>query len=143
MLPTLRNSLLFPSLSDEFLGKNLLSDFFGKSIGFDIPAVNIAESGDAFEIEVAAPGLIKEDFKIDVHNNVLTISSEKEDKKEEEGKNYRRREFSYTAFERSFTLPDSVDADKITASHKDGILKINIPKKEEAKEKPSRQIKIS
>ena len=82
MLPTLRNSLLFPSLSDEFLGKNLLSDFFGKSIGFDIPAVNIAESGDAFEIEVAAPGLIKEDFKIDVHNNVLTISSEKEDKKE-------------------------------------------------------------
>ena len=142
MLPTLRNSLLFPSLSDEFLGKNLLSDFFGKSIGFDIPAVNIAESGDAFEIEVAAPGLIKEDFKIDVHNNVLTISSEKEDKKEEEGKNYRRREFSYTAFERSFTLPDSVDADKITASHKDGILKINIPKKEEAKEKPSRQIKI-
>jgi len=81
MLPTLRNSLLFPSLSDEFLGKNLLSDFFGKSIGFDIPAVNIAESGDAFEIEVAAPGLIKEDFKIDVHNNVLTISSEKEDKK--------------------------------------------------------------
>ena len=143
MLPTLRNSLLFPSLSDEFLGKNLLSDFFGKSIGFDMPAVNIAESGDAFEIEVAAPGLIKEDFKIDVHNNVLTISSEKEDKKEEEGKNYRRREFSYTAFERSFTLPDSVDADKITASHKDGILKINIPKKEEAKEKPSRQIKIS
>jgi len=143
MLPTLRNSLLFPSLSDEFLGKNLLSDFFGKSIGFDIPAVNIAESGDAFEIEVAAPGLIKEDFKIDVHNNVLTISYEKEDKKEEEGKNYRRREFSYTAFERSFTLPDSVDADKITASHKDGILKINIPKKEEAKEKPSRQIKIS
>ena len=83
MLPTLRNSLLFPSLSDEFFGKNLLSDFFGKSIGFDIPAVNIAESGEAFEIEVAAPGLSKEDFKIDVHNNVLTISSEKEEKKEE------------------------------------------------------------
>ncbi len=143
MLPTLRNSLLFPSLSDEFFGKNLLSDFFGKSIGFDIPAVNIAESGEAFEIEVAAPGLSKEDFKIDVHNNVLTISSEKEEKKEDEGKNYRRREFSYTAFERSFTLPDIVDFDKISASHKDGILNIHIPKREEAKEKPSRQIKIS
>ncbi|MEJ5303042.1 MAG: Hsp20/alpha crystallin family protein [Bacteroidales bacterium] len=143
MLPMLRNSLLFPALSDEFFGKNFLSEFFGKTVGYDLPAVNIVETGTSFEIEVAAPGFTKDDFKVDVHNNVLTISSQKEEKKEEEGKNYRRREFAYASFERSFTLPDIVDADKITASHKDGILKVIIPKKEEAQEKPARQIKIS
>ncbi len=143
MLPMLRNSLLFPALTDEFFGKDFLSGFFDKTVGYNVPAVNIKEDGHSFGIEVAAPGLTKEDFRVDVHNHVLTISSEKEEKNEEDGKSYRRREFSYCAFKRSFTLPESVDAANITATHKDGILHVNIPKKEEAKEKPARQISIS
>lgn len=139
----LRNSLMFPSLSDEFFGKDFLSSFFDRIPGYSIPAVNISEDGSSFGIEVAAPGLSREDFKIDVHNQVLTISSEKEEKKESEEINYRRKEFSYCSFSRSFSLPDSVEADKITASHRDGILKVMIPKKEEARVKPPRQIEIS
>lgn len=142
MLPMLRNSLLFPALTDEFFGKEFLSGFFDKTIGYNVPAVNISEDGNAYGIELAAPGLSKEDFKVDVFNNVLTISSEKEENNEDEGKNYRRREFSYFGFKRSFTLPESVDASNITATHKDGILRVSIPKKEEAKEKPARQILI-
>lgn len=86
MLPMLRNSLLFPALSDEFFGKNFLSEFFGKTVGYDLPAVNIVETGTSFEIEVAAPGFTKDDFKVDVHNNVLTISSQKEEKRKRKAK---------------------------------------------------------
>ncbi len=143
MLPSIRRD--FPNLVDEFFGKDFLSNFFDQqTTGITTPAVNIKETGDSFEIEVAAPGLDKKDFNIDIHNNVLTISSEKEDKTEEneEGK-YMRREFSYYKFKRSFTLPDTVKEDKIKAKHKDGVLNITIPKKEEAKEKPPRKIDIS
>ncbi|MDD3568296.1 MAG: Hsp20/alpha crystallin family protein, partial [Bacteroidales bacterium] len=87
--------------------------------------------------------LEKKDFNVDVHNNVLTISSQKEFKDEQRDEKVMRREFSYTAFKRSFSLPDGADSDKIKASYKDGILTVSIPKKEEAKEKPARQISIS
>jgi len=107
-----------------------------------LPAVNIADNDESFTIEFAAPGLKKEDFKVNLDNNVLTVSSEREESKEEKEKNYTRREFNYTAFQRSFTLPDSADGDKISAEYKDGILKIEIPKKEEAKVKPVREISI-
>lgn len=144
MLPALRKQSNFPSLVDEFFGKDVFPGFF---FDFDkrmnVPAVNIIEGKDDFRIEVAAPGLDKKDFKIDIENNVLTISSEKQEKMEENEERFMRREFSYTSFTRSFSLPDSVDAEKIAAKHADGILKVTIPKKEEARVKPAREIKIS
>ncbi|MBW6499143.1 MAG: Hsp20/alpha crystallin family protein [Bacteroidales bacterium] len=145
MLPMLRRSRVnVPSLIDEFFGRDLMQNFFEDQTGISMPAVNVVETNDNFRIEVAAPGLDKKDFKIDLENNVLTISSEKEEQNEskEEGK-YMRREFSYSSFKRSFSLPSSVDAEHIKANHKDGILNITIPKREEAKQKPPKQIAIS
>lgn len=132
----------FPKVFDEFFDNDVLPDFFDKESKTNIPAVNVMEEADKFKIDVAAPGLEKKDFNIDLDNNVLTISSEKEAKKEDESEKFVRREFSYSAFKRSFTLPDSVDSDKITAAHKDGVLTISIPKKEEAVEKPPKKIDI-
>jgi HSP20 family protein len=109
-----------------------------------IPSVNIKETDNEFMVEMAAPGMEKEDFKIDLNNNLLTISSEKQaENKVEEGKNITRREFSYQSFSRSFTLPAIVETDKITAKYANGILAVNIPKREEAKPKPLKQIKVS
>lgn len=145
MLPILRRSRVsVPSLIDEFFGRDLMQNFFEDQTGISMPAVNVVEDNDNFRIEVAAPGLEKKDFRVDLENNVLTISSEKEENNEskEEGR-YMRREFSYSSFRRSFSLPASVDAEKIRASHKDGILTLTIPKKEEAKQKPPKQISIS
>ena len=143
MLPMLRRKSTFPSLADEFFGKDLFPGFFDYETMMSTPAVNVIEGKDDYRIEVAAPGLQKDDFKIDLDNNVLTISSEKELKNEEEDDKFMRREFSYRSFSRSFVLPDSADGEKVTAKHKDGVLNIVIPKKDEAKEKPARQIKIS
>ena len=144
MLPALRKNSTLPGLIDEFFGRDVFPGFF-----FDVerrlstPAVNIIEGKDDFRIEVAAPGLEKEDFKIDLDNNVLTISSEKEEKHEEGDDRFMRREFNYTSFSRSFTLPLTVEADKITAKHADGVLMIVVPKRDEVKQKPARTIKIS
>ncbi len=143
MIPMLRNSRFLPGFTDDFFGKDFLSDFFDSSANKTIPEVNVLENKDSFTIEVAAPGLEKKDFKIDLNNNILTISSAKEAKKEDKKEKYIRREFSYSSFQRSFSLPDSVNRDKIKANHKDGILMIEIPKLEEAKEKLLREIKIS
>jgi HSP20 family protein len=144
MLPALRKKSAFPSLVDEFFNGDVFPGFF---LDFDkrmaTPAVNIIESKDDYRIEVAAPGLDKADFKIDIENNVLTISAEKEDKQEEKNERFMRREFNYSSFTRSFALPESLDAEKISANHKDGVLNVFIPKKEEAKHKPNRQIEIS
>jgi HSP20 family protein len=110
-----------------------------------IPAVNIRETNDNFVVEMAAPGMTKEDFRIELDGNLLTISSEKEDQKEEkEGERYTRKEFSYQSFQRSFQLSkDVVDADKIEARYEHGMLHLVIPKKEHAKQKPPRMIQIS
>lgn len=132
----------WPSLVDEFFGKDLLGNIIDDFTGVNMPAVNIVEEKDDFRIEVAAPGLDKKDFKIDLNNNVLTISSEKNDEKEEKSERFMRREFSYSSFKRSFTLPETAQVDKIVANHKNGILQITIPKKEEARVKPPRQIAI-
>lgn len=132
----------WPSLVDEFFGKDLLGNIIDGFTGVNMPAVNIVEEKDDFRIEVAAPGLDKKDFKIDLNNNVLTISSEKNDEKEEKSERFMRREFSYSSFKRSFTLPETAQVDKIVANHKNGILQITIPKKEEARVKPPRQIAI-
>lgn len=108
-----------------------------------IPSVNILESPEDFKIEVAAPGLNKNDFKIEVNQGILRISSEKKEEKEnsEEGK-YSRKEFSYQSFCRSFNLPLTVESDKIEAKYESGILLVTIPKREEAKPKPVRMIEI-
>lgn len=139
----LRRRTAFPGMVDEFFGKDLLSNFFDTQTGISMPSVNIIEGKNDFRIEVAAPGLEKKDFKINLENNVLTISSEKEVKNEQADDNYMRREFSYSSFQRSFALPNTVDAEKISANYKDGVLNLVIPKKEEAKEKPARTISIS
>jgi len=109
-----------------------------------IPAVNIKETENEFEVDMAAPGMAKDDFRIELNNSVLTISSEKQSENEtKDGKNVTRREFSYQSFSRSFTLPAIVETEKITAKYENGLLKVNIPKKEEAKPKPLKQIQVS
>lgn len=103
----------------------------GKSLS--IPAVNITENKDDYKVSVAAPGLKKTDFKIDVEGNMLTVSSEKEETKENKDERYTRKEYSYHSFSRSFTLPEDVKQDQIEASYEDGVLRLTLPKKEETK----------
>jgi HSP20 family protein len=144
MLPIAKKERrFFPSIVDEFFGRDFMPDLFDFQTGINMPSVNIIEGKDDYRIEVAAPGLEKKDFSINLDNNVLTITSEKEDRSEEEKERYMRREFSYSSFKRSFSLPQSVDAGNITATHNNGVLNITIPKKEDAKVKPAKQIEIS
>ena len=121
------------------MGTGFLSNF---NTGMTLPAVNIKENKDEYILELAIPGLKKSDFDIDVDNKVLSISSEIETSNEEKEENYTRREFGYSSFKRTFTLPDTVDSDKVNATYTDGILSVNLPKREEAKEKPARRIEI-
>jgi HSP20 family protein len=108
-----------------------------------LPAVNIKEDKEGFEVEMSAPGFEKSDFKIELNNNLLTISSEKKIENEtKEDQLFTRREFSYQSFMRSFSLPETIDSGKIVAKYENGILAISIPKKEEAKPKPLKQIDI-
>ena len=123
----------FPSISpywEDFFGRDMMekAGWGGTS---NVPAVNIEEEKGAFKVSLAAPGLQREDFSIQVNNGVLTVSSKKEEHEEHHGKGiYTRREFRYRAFSRSFTLPESVDVEKIKAHYSDGILFVNLPKKE-------------
>ena len=144
MLPLVRSKKDVPNLFEDFFGKNLWNDVFGESGWSNTPSVNVFEKKKQFEIEVAAPGLDKNDFHIDLNDNVLTISSEtKKENEEKDGDKVVFREFNYSSFNRSFRLPDGVDANKIKASHKNGILKIELPKKEEYLTKETRRISIS
>jgi len=139
MLGTIkRQNAFFPVFSDSFFRENFLND----SDWASSPAVNIAEDGNGFRIEVAAPGLSKEDFNIHVEKRLLEISSEKESSKESKDEKYHRKEFSYTSFKRSFSLPEYADVDGIKASYNNGILSVVVPKLDQAKEKPSRMISI-
>jgi len=142
MLPVFRNRNL-PDLFDEFFNSNLVSNFIEEGAWKSTPAVNIFENSEKYEIEVAAPGLEKDDFKIDLKNDHLVVYSEKKDKKEEKEKGkVVRSEFRYSSFQRSFVLPKEVDVSNIKASHKNGVLTIELPKKTEYKENLSRQIEI-
>ena len=107
-----------------------------------LPAVNVKETEDDYAIELAVPGLKKEDFKIEVNEGVLTIAAERKTENEEKKEGYTRREFSFTNFTRRFTLPETADEKSISASYTDGILALNLPKKEEAKPQPARLIEI-
>ncbi|SHI94416.1 Hsp20/alpha crystallin family protein [Algibacter luteus] len=141
------SNVSFPNWSnwiDDLFNRDLPSVFTSNfNTGMSLPKVNIKETADAYLVEMAVPGLKKSDFHIDIDNQVLSISTETKDEKELEEENYTRREFGYASFKRSFTLPESVDDDKINAKYNEGILTVHLPKKEEAKQKPARSIKIS
>lgn len=127
-----KNNFVNPFFSDVF--DSIVNDtFLGDRFVAKVPAVNIAETEGEFQIELAAPGLKKEDFKINLEKNVLSISADKKNESTEEGKKYSKKEYSYNSFVRSFTLPETVDQNKIEAEYTDGILKLNVGKKEEAK----------
>lgn len=133
---------------------NFFSDFFNRDwmdwttrnfsdTNTTLPSVNIIESEESYEVDMAAPGLEKKDFKIELSHGVLTISSEKKMENEtKKGRQFTRKEYSYQSFNRSFTLPHTVESDKISARYENGILKVVIPKKEEAKPKPLKTIEI-
>ena len=145
----IKRNELFPALNmfDDFFSRDLWNWGVNNSSSTNttIPLVNIKENSENFEVEMAAPGMNKEDFKVELDGNVLTITSEKKERNEvKEGERYSRREFSYQSFQRSFQLPkEVVDADKIIAKYENGVLKLMIPKKEEAKPKPPKMIQIS
>ena len=133
---------VLPNVFDEFLRDWSTTNFSDENT--TLPAINIKENEDGFTVEVAVPGMNKKDFNIDFENDVLTISSEKTIEDKETNENYTRKEYNYQSFKRSFSLPkDIVDSDKITATYKNGELKISIPKREEVKPKPARLIEIS
>jgi HSP20 family protein len=134
------NNALVPGFND------ILENFFNDSFVADrlvsrVPAVNISETPEAYHIELAAPGLKKQDFKISTERNLLTVSVEQRNENTETQKRYNKREFSYTSFVRSFTLPETADDSRIEAVYNDGVLQIDVAKKEEAK-MVSRQIEI-
>ncbi len=106
------------------------------------PAVNVVETDENYRIDVAAPGFSKDDFRLQLNGNILTISGEKKDEASKKEQNYSMCEFNYTSFSRSFTLPESIKGDKISAEYADGILKITLPKKDEVKPKAI-EIKVS
>jgi HSP20 family protein len=146
MLPTRRrqNEGDMPAFSRML--ENFLTDvpsIFRTGSAQTTPSVNVRETNNAYLVDVAAPGLKKEDFKVNFDNDVLTISSEKEESKEEKDERFTRREYSYAAFERSFSLPQTAEAEKMEAKYENGVLEIKIPKKELAIKKPSKQIRIS
>ncbi len=143
MKPVVRRTVKDPMLA-------LFEDFFRPVVPtlenqmgrLVVPAVNIIEDDKGVEIDLAAPGLKKDDFEIKVEDNVLTISAHKEEEKLEEGANFIKKEFGYENFQRSFTLPDNVfDIDKVEAKYEDGVLKIYIPKLEE-QQKKVKKVKI-
>ena len=138
-----RSTSALPSLMENFFGRDLFDLGNVAAAGATLPSVNIKETKDNFIVEVAAPGMRKNDFKVRLENNQLIISSEKESSDEKSDQEYTRKEFSYESFQRTFTLPQSAVSENITAKYQDGVLDITIPKKEEEKQKPSKEIKIS
>ncbi|MFT2008697.1 Hsp20/alpha crystallin family protein [Pontibacter sp. 13R65] len=146
----IKHKNLFPTIP-SFFDDSMLRDWFNWPLTNNtergsVPAVNIKETNNAYELEVAAPGMSKRDFRVELDNNMLVISAQKENNHEEQDteENYTRREFTYQSFTRSFALPERlVQAEQIAAKYHDGILHITLPKTEEAKVKPAKQIEIS
>lgn len=126
----------------------MVNDFFNgwltpAAIRNTAPAVNIKENEKSFDLQVAAPGMKKEDFKIEVENDVLTISAERKNEQEEKTDRYTRKEFNFTSFSRSFNLPENMETDQIKATYENGILNLSLPKKEEVVTKATKEIKVS
>jgi HSP20 family protein len=134
-----------PSLFDDFFKP--WNEWFdsGNTWGrtLKVPAVNIVEQKDKYEVSLAAPGLKKDDFKIDVDGNMLTISSKKEEQKEEKDERCTRKEYSYSSFSRSFNLPEEINQEKIAAKYEDGVLKISLPRREESNKISAKHINVN
>lgn len=143
--PAFKANAMFPAFSnmvDNFFGKDFDSIFDTMSKGIMVPAVNVIENKDNYMVEVAAPGLKKEDFKIEVKDNMLSISSEKEVEKDKSTKKYTRKEYSFNSFARTFYLPDDVDVNSINANYENGELTIKINRKE-VKVENKKEIKVN
>lgn len=139
------NPNLVNHVFDNFMNGDLPTQKHRQARG-TLPAVNIKENDDQFELEVAVPGFAKDAFKIEVNEGVLTVTAEHEKAKETDTKKpngYTRREFNYGAFSRRFTLPEDANDTEITANYESGILSIVLPKKEEAKPQPARLIEVA
>jgi HSP20 family protein len=142
------NGRLFPSLRNDFRANRFfmpdLFDFDDDLFNTDmtIPPANIIENQNNYRLDLSVPGMKKDDFKVDIEDGILTISSEKEEENNQDDKNYRRREFSYSSFSRSFTLSDNMDENNINAKYDNGMLHITIPKKEVTVSKPKKEISI-
>ena len=132
------NNNVFPSLMNEFFNDDFGLNLFNRN--YSVPSVNSIENNDSFEIDLAVPGMKKEDFSIELNDKILVISSESSN--DFENSNMRLNEFNFSSFQRSFRVPNSVDQDKIKANYKNGILKIKLPKRKESISKPSRVINI-
>ncbi|MGH2664702.1 Hsp20/alpha crystallin family protein [Flavobacterium sp.] len=137
----------FPKLMEnffpEFIFDSPLFNGFLMDRYFKIPEANIIENPKDYQIELAVPGMQRKDFKIELENGVLSISAEKEEEKEEKGKNFRRKEFSFNSFSRSFSLPDNLLDDEVDAKYENGVLRLTLPKKEVSKSKPTKLIEVS
>jgi HSP20 family protein len=141
-----RTGSYLPSVFDDFFRP--WNEWFDTNGGgfpgriLNVPAVNITENKDNYMVSLAVPGMKKGDFNIDVEGNILTISSEKEESKEQKEDKYTRKEYNYSSFSRSFTLPDEVNKEKVEAAYEDGVLKLTLPKKEEAKKMAAKHIAV-
>ena len=138
------NFPIFSSLIDDWFLGDIPSLFTSNyNTGITLPKTNIRETVDAYFVEMAVPGLKKDDLELKLDNQMLSISAETKKENEENKDNYTRREFGYSSFKRSFTLPEFIDESKIKAKYNEGILSIELPKMEEAKPKPPKTIKVS
>ena len=133
------NNNAFPSLMNEFFNDDLRMNFFNRR--HSVPSVNSVDNNDSFEIDLAVPGMKKDDFTIELNDKILVISSDNSDYDQNE--RTRLNEFNYSSFQRSFRVPESVELDKIKANYKNGILKIKLPKRKDSITKPNRVIDIS
>ena len=144
LIKTPQNGDLLPSLLSNFFDNDKISTngWFEREFNQTLPALNIKENAKEFSIELAAPGYKKNDFKIVSEDGVLSISAEKKEEKNEEKKFFTRKEFSYESFTRTLKLPENSLPDKIDAKYEEGILKMNLPKKEVTVSKNKKEIKV-
>ncbi|MFZ6013857.1 MAG: Hsp20/alpha crystallin family protein [Bacteroidota bacterium] len=141
----------FPSLFSDLFGTSLVNrDFFDfdggfltSRLGINVPTANITETSKEYELELAAPGLERKDFNVEVDHHTLTISAEKEEEKNEKNGGYSRKEYSFNSFSRSFTLPENVKEGNINAKYENGVLKVSIPKAKETQVKPAHKVTVS
>lgn len=144
-----KNGDLFPSLTSDLLEHSFFprlwdaeNDFWNWNVAAKVPLANITETQNDYQVELCVPGLKREDFHVDLDEGMLTISCEKEEEKKEEKANYKRREFSYNSFSRSFRLPENIMEDGINAKYENGMLKVSIPKKSVSITKPKKAINV-
>lgn len=147
---TLKKNGGFPSLLSDFFGSSLLdkdlsdfSEMFPSRLGINVPTANITETPKEYTVELAAPGLERKDFNVEVDNHTLKISAEKEEEKTEKEGEYSRREYSFNSFNRSFTLPENVKESNIDAKYENGVLRVSIPKAKETPVKASHKVTVS